>query len=666
MRAAEARAPVWPALAALAVTAALANLAASLLGDPRGLELPEPLFSVLAAGLLLPALELLVAWLLLSRLRGLPREPLLAALAAVVLWEGLFDPLRHWWDAAEPLRGQTLLFAASHRLGQVCCGFLAWRLARDAAPGTRLRRIAAVGLRAAPWWAAAGCAYVFVQVRWIGSWLSPASLAASAGLAALCGVLAVAAWRWPRASFRVLTAALAGAVLAPAAVRLAGPLAQAPPRRAEGCAVLLSVDTLRADAMRAYAADAEPHPHLDALLDDSLVFLEARSAGPWTKPAMASALTGLSPWTHGANDAEALLPEAVDTLAERLRAAGHRTVAFGRNSFLSGAFGFDQGFDRYEFSPRAALGASSGARLLGALSAGRKSLDTRQLTDRAVDWVRREAEPPFFLWLHYFDPHLPYRPPAAYAAPGPAAERIGASFAALREVRSGALRVSAAERRWIRELYAAELRYVDAELGRFLAALRERGLYDACHVAFLSDHGEEFWEHGGYEHGHSLYDELLRVPFALKPAQASHGGRIGVPVSTASLFATLLELAGLPAGGGPPPAPSLVPLWRGAAAAPPEVVSTGTLYGEPLRSVVFDGYKYIEAADRHELYALESDPAEQRPLYDPAALRRARALLAAHERSARQARSALGLAVAPARELDPELRAELGALGYLD
>lgn len=396
------------------------------------------------------------------------------------------------------------------------------------------------------------------------------------------------------------------------------------------------------------------------------MFLEARSSGPWTKPAFASALTGLSPWVHRANNARAGLPQEVVTLAERFQQAGYETVAIGRNSSLTDAFAFDQGFDRYDFHPRGSLGAASGAKLLTAVGAHHRSLDTRQLTDRAVDWVRGAAEPPFFLWLHYFDPHQPYVPPESFLPEGRAPERIGAGFTARREVRSGSLRPTPEEQRWIRELYQAELRFVDAQLGRFLGALEERGLYDACLVAFMSDHGEEFWEHGGYEHGHTLYDELLRVPLAIKLPGSSRKGAIETPVSTASLFATLLELTGLEPGDGV--APPLTPLWREPAAnlPAPAVVSTGMAYGEPMRSVVFDGFKYIEASDRRELYHLASDPGERRPLERETEILRGRALLAAHERSAREARTALGLPRGSARELDPEVRAELVALGYLE
>ena len=563
----------------------------------------------------------------------------------------------------DALTDETLLLVRIASVGSpILVAGLALAGLRSGAPSARF--VAAV----------ASAAPVVATAALYAAWLAlagatPADHAGTAALAALALVLSVVlAWArgaaWSLAVL-VLAAAWLGprAAAAPTAVG-AGIDAPAGPH----CVVLLTVDTLRADVL-GHGSTGSLTPSIDGLLRDSVSFDGARAAAPWTKPAFASMFTGLDPFAHGVTTREARLPHAAETLAERLAAAGYATAAIGDNPFLRAQFGFDQGFAHYDFYPRAGIGRSFGARLLRRLDSerfGRTTPSSTELTGLAVRWLRDHGAKPFFLWLHYLDPHLPYEPPPAYAPPTAPPAGMDASFDDLSGVRAGYTVLDRDGRDWVRALYDGEVRYVDSEVGRFLDALREQDLYDRCVIGFASDHGEEFWEHGGFEHGHSVFDEVLRVPLAFKAAGATAGPRIADPVSTASLSATLLDLAGLEHAVGEGEAPSLAGASVQAGSA---VVSGGVLYFNERAAVVAEGWKYhwSELGDEERLFDLARDPGETRSHLDADAERARRfrqRLDAARTRGAETGRQR-GLGADAGLELDRGTTEQLRALGYV-
>ncbi len=439
--------------------------------------------------------------------------------------------------------------------------------------------------------------------------------------------------------------------------------------------VLLTVDTLRRDALGVYNAAAPPTPALDALAAQSIVFDHAVSPAPWTLPAFASILTGVSPDVHRAVHFTRRLPDAFDTLAERFRAAGCLTAAIGTNPFLTPTYNLHQGFDTYAMFPQP-TGRSLGAGLLR-LAAPRRfdgTADTAELTDLAVEWLDLHHGRPFFLWLHYFDPHLPYAPPTEYLPKQPPPPGMTASFseARLDAIRTGYFRPTPEQVRWIRTLYDAEVRHVDAHIARVLAALKRLGLDDDTLIIFASDHGEEFWEHGGFEHGHTVYDELLRVPLFVRLPGAGLHRRVDQPVSTTALTPTILDLCAIPADPSAFSVASIAPLLREDPAVLPAVpiVSTGCLYYEGKTAVRFDGLKFIQTdlSLREELFDLRSDPAERLSVLASHPADRTQALrhLAADQRDAETLRARFPGLDLQAAELTGDLIEGLRALGYVE
>lgn len=401
--------------------------------------------------------------------------------------------------------------------------------------------------------------------------------------------------------------------------------------------IVIIVDTLRVDVVSCYGSQSPATPQMDQLARDGIIFTKAISAAPWTLASVSSIMTGLSPSVHMATKARSRLPDAVTTLAEHLRDVGYFTGAIGYNPFLLPEFNTSQGFLDYHMFGASRVGCFT-AELLRPFIPRQfgSEVTTSDLTEMAIHWLESNLENDFFLWIHYFDPHLPFAPPVQYLPNVEPPSRIGTEFNGRRAIRAGFLVPSLEEKAWIKTLYDSEVQYVDDNIGRLVASLKRLDLYDDALIVLTSDHGEEFWEHRGFEHGHTLYDELLRVPLIIKLPSAASKGRVDKFVTTASITPTILDLCAIRYEDNDFSVGSLQPLW----APNPEVMeeepvfSTGLVYYEDRQSVVLDGFKYIRFLDgsHEELYDLVHDPEEQMSIasLSPDVVERARNTLAEH------------------------------------
>ena len=437
--------------------------------------------------------------------------------------------------------------------------------------------------------------------------------------------------------------------------------------------LFLSIDTLRADAVSALNPSAPPTPNLDSLAADSVVFTRAYSPAPWTLPTFSTMMTGVTPLVHGVRKFEDRIPPVLTTLAERMRGAGYLTAAFGDQLFLHPQHGISRGFQWYELSPRDDYGGSLGSRILGWAFPSRfkRTLDTTEITDLALGWLKHHARDDFFLWLHYFKPHGPYEPLPRYRPKGVPPAGMGYQFSSDNAIRAGSLVITAEQRPWVRELYEGELRYVDDNVGRVLSELKRLGIYDDMMIVFVSDHGEEFWDHDARAHGHTFYDELLRVPLFIKLPGEGLGERRGELVCTGSLFPTFLDFGGIQIEDGSISYASLAPLLggRGEPYREVPVLSAVPLYFEDRASIVLGDTKYIVSlvTNREQLYDLKSDPREQRNLANEpsAALLQARQALEAARQSSDALRKRYGIRAETGAPLSPETIEQLRSLGYV-
>lgn len=291
--------------------------------------------------------------------------------------------------------------------------------------------------------------------------------------------------------------------------------------------LLISVDTLRRDHVSAYGYARPTTPHLDRLAAEGALFTDAVSASNWTLPAHMSVLTGLSPAAHGVeDDADRLLP-AVLSLGQVMKRSGRATGAFVSHVYLDPVYGYGRGFDDYESAP---------------------DQPASDVAWKAIEWLKRRGNRPFFLFLHFFDPHWDLKPPARFRqafAPRDVDVRDG-TFAALFPHLTPAAPLSPEQRRNIVGLYDGEVAFVDHCVGQVIAHLRERRKLDRTVVLVFSDHGEEIGDHGAFGHGTHLHGEVTRVPMLARyPDRISPGTRISGPATLVDIPATLLHLAGM-------------------------------------------------------------------------------------------------------------------------
>jgi arylsulfatase A-like enzyme len=287
--------------------------------------------------------------------------------------------------------------------------------------------------------------------------------------------------------------------------------------------VVVVIDTLRSDHLATYGARRQTAPFLDRLAREGAVF-DGLSPTSWTKPATASLLTGLHPLRHQAVGRLDALPDQVVTLAERLRAEKYQTLGVSANGWISGAFGFDQGFIELILQDSVAHAEDVNTAFLPLLD---------------------NLKPPFFLYVHYIDPHAPYEPRTAWdggelptdlRAQGPVTIESLDPFS-LRQ-RPPELLARA------RDLYDGEIRGADRGLEQLVGALQERGLLEDTVLVVTSDHGEEMEEHGRMSHGLSLYEEVVRVPLVFHAPHHIPPGRRG-RASLLDVVPTLMDFLDL-------------------------------------------------------------------------------------------------------------------------
>ena len=435
--------------------------------------------------------------------------------------------------------------------------------------------------------------------------------------------------------------------------------------------LLIMVDTLRADHLSAYGYGAGRTPNIDSLAADGVRFAHTFAQASWTRPSVATILTGLYPSSHGAVHKADMLPDRVDTVAEVLARGGYYTAGFADNVNVSPSFNFGQGFADYRYlapdlffhanEPAAQLTLYSGLRLIRERFLARR-VDVHNyyqpaevVTDTLIEWLDSPAakQGPFFLFAHYMDPHDPY-----FVHPFD-----GEGYARVANPNPPA---SVADK--YRQLYDGEIGYLDEHLGRLLADLKRRGLYDRMLIVLTGDHGEEFHEHGGWWHGTTLYDEQIHVPLIMKPPAGSTRGRVVDELTTSlDITPTIIKTAGLAV----PPAMQghALPLDGETPEKRDSVFSEEDLEGNVLQSVRTNSSKLITAnpgnprgLQPEELYEVKTDPGEQHSLVasEPNLLEELRAALG---RSYLEARAHAGAGAQT--DVDSVTKDRLRALGYL-
>ncbi len=397
--------------------------------------------------------------------------------------------------------------------------------------------------------------------------------------------------------------------------------------------ILITVDTLRADRLGCYGNTSVETPAMDALARDGVLFRRAIAQVPLTAPSHAAILTGTYPVWNGMRDwTDPGMRADVPTLAEIFKRQGYTTAAFVSAFALDSMWGLNRGFDHYDDWFRA-----QDYKLAKRQSVERPAGDT---VDRSIAWLQPRAAGPFFLWLHLYDPHAPYRPPEPFKS------------------------------RYPGRPYDGEVAYTDQELGRFMQFLKGKDLYSSSLILLTSDHGEALGEHNEQQHGYYIYTSSIHVPLVMKFPATFEAAQRSIPqvVNTIDLAPTMVQLCALPSSELQSfqgySLLTLVTKGPGAAARygyseslyPRSLVGASGLFG-----IRTERYQYIRAP-REELYDLDQDPLEKKNIVreKPAVAQELRAALEATLSRHTRADDAQAEG-----RIDPETAEKLRSLGYV-
>jgi len=339
--------------------------------------------------------------------------------------------------------------------------------------------------------------------------------------------------------------------------------------------LLIIADALRADHLGCYGYNRPTSPQIDKFAADALVFEKAMSNSPWTKPSMGTVFTSLYPHEHQAFSWMDNLSDGCLTLAEVFRNRNYATFSIQTNSSITKKHNFKQGFQYYD----------------------EMVLEKGEIvTSHFNSWIKKHKKKPFFAYLHYMDTHVPYNAPQEFSqifklkdnslfTPG--------EFQTIDVRLLGEMGLSINNKQSLVNLYDAAIKYFDCNFEKIVDNLKKLGILNKTIIILTSDHGEEFWEHDGFAHGHTVYNELLHVPLIIGYSSHLPGKHIKSHVQLLDLFPTILSLAGIKN--------DFELRGRDLASAAlnniqinEEIFVEGILFGAEKKGILKDGWKLIE------------------------------------------------------------------------
>ncbi len=339
--------------------------------------------------------------------------------------------------------------------------------------------------------------------------------------------------------------------------------------------LLIIPDALRPDHLGCYGYQKQTSPAIDAFSIESVHFSRVISNAPWTKPAMGTLFTSHYPFVHGALNWTDDLNDRNLTLAEVFRNANYTTFCIQTNPALTKNHNFQQGFQSYYEN------------IMGS---------AEQVSEDFIRWKRKQKKP-FFAYLHFMDTHVPYNSPAAFEDIFKLHDNpnfIAGQFETLDVRMLTYLGLDEEDKQNIVNLYDSAIRYFDFHFARILEELQSTHELDNTIIVFVSDHGEEFWEHGGFAHGHSLYKEVLHIPLLIRYPPKLQPAQVDTFISSKDIYPTLVDLAGrkIPTK---LTGKNLIPaIFKSTSATYEPIFSEGVLYGQEKISVIWGKYKLIQ------------------------------------------------------------------------
>jgi arylsulfatase A-like enzyme len=422
--------------------------------------------------------------------------------------------------------------------------------------------------------------------------------------------------------------------------------------------MLIVMDTNRADSFEVFnPGNKVKTPAFDAFAANSLVFENAYNQENWTKPSVATTLSGTYPDTHQTKKDSSALPEGVELISERLKGEGFTTAGFVANGYISEKFGFEKGWDTFKNYIRLS-----------------KPSQAEKVYGDSLAWLKENKDKEkYFLYIQTIDPHVPYRHKGEATAQyyeGNYSGALGQSISAEKQIALGKQAPNAADLKWLKAMYYGETTHHDTEMGKFFDELKTMGVLDDTIIIITNDHGEELGEHNKFGHGHSLYEELLRAPMVIHyPALIKPTVLTDEVAENVDLAPTIVDVLGLK-----PMAKadgmSLLPLMKGEPVQRPYYAMSEFM--ESRRAIRVGSWKMIWAAGTTvNVFHSAKDRYETDDVAKTALV--ARRLLEVHAGEAQAAfdKKQRMQDIATKRQfkageadIDPETRKQLEALGY--
>lgn len=431
--------------------------------------------------------------------------------------------------------------------------------------------------------------------------------------------------------------------------------------------LLISIDTLRADHLSCYGYDRPTSPNIDRLARDGVLFEKVVSTTSWTLPAHLSMLTSLFPDAHGVVQERMRLPDKAVVCSEILKENGFSTYAVVSAPFLNHQFGYSQGFDVYEdFTQKGETTPLSFEAIRRRIH---DEVPVHKVNRRALELLENRKAGPFFLFVHYFSPHLDYSPPPPFDTKfDPSYEKDLGGRRGYHPTDPVPETINARDLYHMVALYDGEIAYADQYVGKLIGYLKRNGLYDKMLIIFTADHGEEFYEHGRQGHKKNLFEESIHVPLIIKfPGRQWKKSRKSDLAGIVDIVPTMLEAAGIP------PRPdfdgrSLLPLLRGVQqgrADPPAYYLNLDARWAAVRT---EGWMLVVPArsrGHQKLFDLARDPHEKNNVAETMTARTVEleGVLARWRERAAAESARIGTA---SFEYTPELDKALKGLGYVD
>lgn len=433
--------------------------------------------------------------------------------------------------------------------------------------------------------------------------------------------------------------------------------------------IIITVDALRYDYLSIYNDSFNKTPELHKFAQEAMVFNNAYTPSPWTIPSLSALLTSKYPSAIGqiSGKGSQIIPTQIKTLPEMLNNIGFNTYIFMHPYIIERCKGIIRGFDYvipvpYITTYRMLLNELLLTKIWILPKPFYLQPYQAKYINKQVFCLHNKIKEPFFIWIHYFDTHLPYSSPEINIK-----DKSILKIANINplDIRAGTIHLSNKDKEQLKQLYAKEINYVDKNIGSLFKYLKANNLYDSTMIIFTADHGEEFWEHNNFTHGHSMYEEVIHIPLIIKfPKNINKVSKSNINVSLIDISPTILNILNVKNPYNYSGFNLLNIIDNPEEYQTRAVFAENTCFYNEKKAVIQNGYKLIIDDVKSELYNLINDPKENYPLINESIKNNLIPIFLRWQEENNVFRNMHSIIASQGKESSKELKLILKSLGY--